>query len=44
MDLTKNPELDEILKTKPKTPKCKEGKEYGPCLIWTKEGGWRVMG
>lgn len=32
--------LEEILKDKPKTPECTEEKEYGKCIVWTKEKGW----
>jgi hypothetical protein len=35
-------ELKSILESKPKTPECPEDEAYGPCLIWTKEGGWHV--
>ena len=41
MDLTPQPELEEIVKDKPKTPQCPDEKEYGKCLIWTKQIGWR---
>jgi hypothetical protein len=34
--------LKEILETKPSTPKCPEDKPFGPCLIWTRDVGWKT--
>jgi hypothetical protein len=34
--------IEDILTTKPKTPRCPEGRPSGNCLVWTQESGiWK---